>query len=368
MDEYLRRQRLEFAKFDAFINSFTPYLKNVNKSVPIQQDIIRNGDCFFHSLEYAIGNVGLYRESNTHVSKTRLDIVDSLIRRVGRHYMVARFPLYKYRRSKKWAEDIITREAAIYANKCLFIISYNPPDETKKVKSDENHGRVTLIQPIGLELNAENIIFIVNKYNVHFVTFKTRRLGVNQKLITPVIGTEPFIKGLNDFLRYNPNADISIIEDETRQIHNINLFSFLLKDLMPYLNRNELSNAPVSNRRELHNRPVSNLNLESTLAPYISNDAIEPQLQPYISNEAIQAQKEYNAKKELNSKKSKKVLSLKERRANEKKQRNAKRMTQKNSQNQSSKQNTTSNRAIAEFLAREERELANEQFARSVGK
>jgi hypothetical protein len=365
MDEYLRRQRLEFAKFDAFINSFTPYLKNVNKSVPIQQDIIRNGDCFFHSLEYAIGNVGLYRESNTHVSKTRLEIVNSLISRVGRDYMVARFPLYKYRRSKKWAEDIITREAAIYANKCLFIISYNPPDETKNVKSDENHGRVTLIQPIGLELNAKNIIFIVNKYNFHFVTFKTRSLGVNQKLITPVIGTEPFIKGLNDFLRYNPNADISTIEDETKKIHNINLFSFLLKDLMPYLNRNELSNAPVSNHQEINNRPVSNLNLESTLAPYISNDAIEPQLAQFINNESIQLQNKYNAKKESNAKK---VLSLKERRANEKKQRNAKRMTQKNSPNQFSKNNTTSNRVIAELLAKEEQNLANEQFARSFGK
>jgi len=335
MDEYLRRQRLEFAKFDAFINAFIPYLKNVNKSDPIQKNIIGNGDCFFHSLEYAIGHVGLYKESNAHVSKTRLNIVDSLIRRVGSKYMVAGYPLDKYRRSTKWAEDIITREAAIYADKCLFIISYNPPDETKKVKSDENQGRVTLIQPMGLELNAENIIFIVNKHNAHFVTFKTHSLGVNQKLKTPVIATELFIKGLNKFLLYTPNADISTFEDETREIHNINLFSFLLKDLMPYLNREELNNSPVSNL------------------------ALEEQLAQYISNEAIQLQKKYNSKTK------KQVLSLKERRANEKKQRNAQRMTQRNSPKQP---NITNNRAIAELLAREELELANEQFARSFGK
>jgi hypothetical protein len=363
MNNYLRRQRLEFAKFDAFINSFTPYLENVNKSSPIQRDIIGGGDCFFHSLEYAIGNVGLYHENNDHVRKTRLNIVNSLIRRVGRGYMVEGSPLYTYGRSKKWAEDIITREAAIYAKKCLFIISYNPPDETKNVKSDENQGRVTLIQPFGLELNATNIIFIVNKHNAHFVTFKTRRLGVNQKLITPVIATEHFIKGLNDFLLYNPTADISTIQSETRRIHKINLFSFLLTDLIPYLNREE---------PPLNNKPVSNSNLESTLAQYISNEAIRSQEESesaqYISNQAIRSQEEYNAKKESTSKKTNaKKLTLKERRENERKERNAKRITKRNVSKQP-KNNTNSNRAIAELLAREERELANEQFARSLRK
>lgn len=47
MNEYLRIQRLEFAKFNTFIKLFTPYLKNINKSIPIQQDIIGDGDCFF---------------------------------------------------------------------------------------------------------------------------------------------------------------------------------------------------------------------------------------------------------------------------------------------------------------------------------
>ena len=345
MNNYLRRQRLEFAKFDAFINSFTPYLENVNKSRPIQNDIIGGGDCFFHSLEYAIGKVGLYHEHNDLVNKTRLKIVNSLIGRVGRGYMVEGSPLYTYGRSKKWAEDIITREAAIYAKKCLFIISYNPPDETKNVKSDENQGRVTLIQPFGLELNAKNIIFIVNIHNAHFVTFKTRRLGVNQKLITPVIATELFIKGLNDFLLYNPTADISTIQSETRRIHKINLFSFLLTDLIPYLNREE---------PPLNNKPVSNSNLESRLAQYISNPE-------------IRSQEEYNAKKESTAKKANaKKLTLKERRKKEQNQRNAQRMTQRNLSKQP--KNNINNRAIAELLAKDEQELANKQFARSFGK
>ena len=367
MNNYLRRQRLEFAKFDAFINSFTPYLENVNKSRPIQNDIIGGGDCFFHSLEYAIGKVGLYHEHNDLVNKTRLKIVNSLIGRVGRGYMVEGSPLYTYGRSKKWAEDIITREAAIYAKKCLFIISYNPPDETKNVKSDENQGRVTLIQPFGLELNAKNIIFIVNIHNAHFVTFKTRRLGVNQKLITPVIATELFIKGLNDFLLYNPTADISTIQSETRRIHKINLFSFLLTDLIPYLNREE---------PPLNNKPVSNSNLESRLAQYISNPEIRSQeessLAQYISNEAIRSQEEYNAKKESTAKKANaKKLTLKERRKKEQNQRNAQKMNKNLTQRNLSKQpknNTNSNRAIVKLLAKDEQELANKQFARSFGK
>jgi hypothetical protein len=362
MEYYLRTQNLEFAKFNRFINLFTPYLKNLNISNPIQKDIIDDGDCFFHSLEYAKGNVGLYKNYNSHVRRTRFNIINDLIKKVGRNYMVAGKPLYTYKTSTQWAEDIITKEAAIYAEKCLFILSYNPPDETKKIKSDENQGRITLIQPIGLELNATNIIFIVNKHNAHFVTFKSNDVGQNEILKKPVTGTEFFIKGLNEFLLYTPNANIGEIEYEMKKYQKVNVFSFLLKDFIAFLNRERVNN--FSNRQN----STSPLN----------------ELQPYITKEAIQLQKEYNAKKESNAKKQsnakqsnakqsnakkkKPVVSIKQRRLNEREQRKTKKNSPKQPFKQHIQNNTNSNSAIAEILRKEELELANARFARELGK
>ena len=72
-----------------FVKNFAlKYLSNVDNRHTIQKKIISNGDCFFHSLEYAKGEIGLYDRYSRHINDIRTNIVNSIIDKVGSKYKV----------------------------------------------------------------------------------------------------------------------------------------------------------------------------------------------------------------------------------------------------------------------------------------
>jgi hypothetical protein len=87
-----------------------------------------------------------------------------------------------------------------------------------------------LIQPKGLKLNTHNILFIINKGNTHFVTFKSDRLGLNNQLNELIQSSPEFINKLNRII-FNRRVcvNLSEIDDEVKD-SGVNVYSFLLRD------------------------------------------------------------------------------------------------------------------------------------------
>jgi len=209
-----------------FIKNFAlKYLTNVDNTTLIQNKIISNGDCFFHSLEYANGHIGLYAKYSRYINDTRTNIVNAIIRSVGAKYKVeGERVITDYRNTsvKLWAENIIIREAALMAEKNLLIMSYNP-------NIPENNGRVMLIQPKGFKLNTHNILFIINKNNTHFVTFKSNKITHDERLTELIHSSPEFITKLTKMTSSNRCVNLSDIDDEVKE-SKVNVYSFLLRD------------------------------------------------------------------------------------------------------------------------------------------
>ena len=202
------------------------FLENVNTNEPIQNDIIIDVDCFFHSLEYAKGKIGLYKDDSDYINKKRRQIVEAVIDHVGPKYKVEgvrSISDYKDPLLKLWAENIIIREAAIFSNKCLFIIQYFP-------HVPANNGLVTLIQPRGVKFTTHNILFMINTNNTHFITFRSNNLAGHEILNQPIHSTHAFIDRLKELLTNEELfVDLSKIDNDVKE-SKVNVYSFSLRD------------------------------------------------------------------------------------------------------------------------------------------
>ena len=312
-----------------FVKKFAlKYLTNVDNTHPIQNRIISNGDCFFHSLEYANGNIGLYNRYSRHINDTRTNIVNSIIDKVGLKYKVEGERLiseYKNTSVKLWAENIIIREAALLSQKNLFIMSYNP-------NIPENNGRVMLIQPKGLRLNTHNILFIINKGNTHFITFKSDSVGHNQQLTELIQSSPEFITKLTKIISNRRLCvNLSEIDNEVKE-SRVNVYSFLLRDFDNTLFNAEVNSGSVAKRLQ---QEFNNAKMARELQ-YVepTQNAIDLRLKQ-INNNARMA-------RELTTPVKKKKRTIQERRKEEKSVRNTRKLI---------KPNTNSNAELARLLA-----------------
>jgi hypothetical protein len=270
-----------------FIKNFAlKFLPNVDNNHPIQKKIISNGDCFFHSLEYAKGEIGLYDRYSSHINDTRTNIVNAIIRSVGSKYKVeGERVITDYRNTsvKLWAENIIIREAALMAQKNLFIVSYNQ-------NIGENNGRVMLIQPKGLKLNTHNILFIINKGNTHFVTFKSDSVGHKQQLTELIQSSPEFITKLNRII-FNRRVcvNLSEIDDEVKE-SRVKVYSFLLRDFDNALFNSEVNKFRPHNYNDVLRlqQKYNNTKTARDLRNLHLSDAIDARLKQ-INNNAIMA-------------------------------------------------------------------------------
>ena len=312
-----------------FVKNFAlKYLPNVDNRHPIQKKIISNGDCFFHSLEYAKGEIGLYDRYSRHINDVRTNIVNSIIDKVGSKYKVEGERLiteYKNTSVKLWAENIIIREAALMSQKNLFILSYNPTNL-------ENNGRVMLIQPKGLKLNTHNILFIINKGNTHFVTFKSNTVGHNQQLNELIQSSLDFIRKLNIIISSRLCVNLSEIDDEVKD-SRVNVYTFLLRDFDNAL-FNASVNSPAFNAKRLQ-QEFNNAKMARELQ-YVepTQNAIDLRLKQINNNARMARELQETPVK-------KKKRTIQERRKEEKSARNTRKI----------KPNTNSNAEIARLLA-----------------
>ena len=86
-----------------------------------------------------------------------------------------------------------------------------------------------LIQPKGLKLNTHNILYIINKGNTHFVTFKSDSVGQNQQLTELIQSSPDFINKLTKMISNRRLCvNLSEIDNEVKE-SRVNLYSFLLR-------------------------------------------------------------------------------------------------------------------------------------------
>ena len=313
-----------------FVKKFAlKYLTNVDNTHPIQNRIISNGDCFFHSLEYANGNIGLYNRYSRYINDTRTNIVNSIIDKVGLKYKVEGERLiseYKNASVKLWAENIIIREAALLSQKNLFIMSYNP-------NIPENNGRVMLIQPKGLRLNTHNILFIINKGNTHFITFKSDSVGHNQQLTELIQSSPEFITKLTKIISNRRLCvNLSEIDNEVKE-SRVNVYSFLLRDFDNTLFNAEVNSGSVAKRLQ---QEFNNAKMARELQ-YVepTQNAIDLRLKQINNNARMARELQETPVK-------KKKRTIQERRKEEKSVRNTRKLI---------KPNTNSNAELARLLA-----------------
>jgi hypothetical protein len=133
------------------------------------------------------------------------------------------------------------------------------------------------------------------------------------------------------------------------EFHRVNVYSFLLKDLLSFLNIEvSFENINEATYSGLHN--------------YVSKETIKLQQNFNAKQlEAIKLQQNFNAKQKHNAK----PKTLKERREKEQKNRHNK-SQRKNKSAIALPESTINNDIIAEILAKDELELANARFAQEL--
>jgi hypothetical protein len=103
------------------------YLSNYDVESPVNNDIVTDGDCFFHALEYASGDGLQDRAMPLCINSIRKDISDLYVEVIkknrGHRTAVEKNRLIEqvktFRNSKKYSEEEIIRMGIIYKKRLL---------------------------------------------------------------------------------------------------------------------------------------------------------------------------------------------------------------------------------------------------------
>ena len=170
------------------------YLTNYDVESPVNNDIVTDGDCFFHALEYASGD-GLQDHSTPLcINSLRKDLSDLYVevikknrshrKAIDKNRLIEE--VKTFRSSKKYAEEGIIRMGIVYKQKAFIIL--------KPREKFPNFLTLQIItnNDIGLHFNKYNVIFLIQEMDevrqigLHFKTFKNslcRRVFPNEKFI-----------------------------------------------------------------------------------------------------------------------------------------------------------------------------------------
>ena len=127
--------------------------------------ILTNGDCLFHSVEYADKKMVLTTQKGFDKNKIhnlRKKIADQMHKKG--YTKISGVPWKKFRDSYEWSQNDVITELSILKNKPIHVTLNN---------------NVALFVPI--KANINDTLFIVCQGNVHFTTYKTQP-KVNAKL------------------------------------------------------------------------------------------------------------------------------------------------------------------------------------------
>jgi hypothetical protein len=186
------------------------YLNYYDVQSPLNTDIVSNGNCFFHALEYANGDVTQDRAIHECIEASRRDVTDLYINLLDyaidsyrealqtdrRKLMIRKLEesiktnrqekkkMELFKNSKDAAKEAVIRQGVIHKEKALFIL-----------KTDQNDPaslsfQILTTEKIGINFNINNILFLINETSrtkgVHFITFRNsdcRRVVPNRLFI-----------------------------------------------------------------------------------------------------------------------------------------------------------------------------------------
>lgn len=186
------------------------YLNYYDVQSPLNTDIVSNGNCFFHALEYANGDVTQDRAIHECIEASRRDVTDLYINLLDssiesyrealqtdrRKIMIRKLEesiktnkqekkkMELFKNSKDAAKEAVIRQGVIHKEKALFIL-----------KTDQNDPaslsfQILTTEKIGINFNINNILFLINETSrtkgVHFITFRNsdcRRVVPNRLFI-----------------------------------------------------------------------------------------------------------------------------------------------------------------------------------------
>lgn len=170
------------------------YLTNYDVESPVNNDIVTDGDCFFHALEYASGDGLQDRAIQLCINSIRKDLSDLYVEVIkknrGRRTAVEKNRLIEqvktFRNSKHYSEEEIIRMGIIYKKKAIIIL------EPREKIPDFLTLQIITNDDIGLHFNKDNVLFLIQEMDeirhvgLHFKTFKNslcRRVFPNEKFI-----------------------------------------------------------------------------------------------------------------------------------------------------------------------------------------
>jgi len=186
------------------------YLNYYDVQSPLNTDIVSNGNCFFHALEYANGDVTQDRAIHECIEASRRDVTDLYINlldsaiesyrealQIERRKLTIRKltedikintkerkKMELFKNSKDSAKEAVIRQGVIHKEKALFILKTNQNDPASL------SFQILTTPEIGLNFNINNILFLINETSstkgVHFITFRNsdcRRVVPNKLFI-----------------------------------------------------------------------------------------------------------------------------------------------------------------------------------------
>jgi hypothetical protein len=174
------------------------YLTNYDVESPVNNDIVTDGDCFFHALEYASGDGLQDRAIPLCINSIRKDLSDLYVEVIKKNRShrttVEKNRLIEqvktFRNSKHYSEEEIIRMGIIYKKKAIIILKPReriPDFLTLQIITNDD---------IGLHFNKDNVLFLIQEMDevrqvgLHFKTFKN-------SLCRRVFPSENFIEKLN---------------------------------------------------------------------------------------------------------------------------------------------------------------------------
>ena len=178
------------------VNNFGKQLENVDKKTPVENNIIGNGNCFFHALHYAIHN---------NLSQNSLDsmrqicakiVIQDVIADDQRPQVSNNFAMLPELNKNKKVDEILQDRHSIYKISDVLPIEYvNPHGGVWKyseediigaaaghfnivivIISKDERGGLTVFKSRSLEIpkiSKNNVVFLINHGRYHYVAFKS---------------------------------------------------------------------------------------------------------------------------------------------------------------------------------------------------
>ena len=195
------------------------YLNYYDVQSPLNTDIVSNGNCFFHALEYANGDVTQDRAIDECIKASRRDVtdlyinlldseivlheneldkeyVDDILKKELKKFIstneTKKEKMEKFKGSNSFAKEAIIRQGVIHKEKALFIL------KTDKKDPASLSFQILTTEKIGINFNINNILFLINEISnakgVHFITFRNSECR-------RVVPNRLFIEAMNEIIR-----------------------------------------------------------------------------------------------------------------------------------------------------------------------